>query len=276
MTDFPETVWKEKVAFVDRIPRPLAIALLIFAILAVWQLVTMFGLVSPIILPSPARTAEDLVFVGMGLVTGSYILPAFLITAQEVVIAFLLASAIGIAIGVIVGGTAFGERALMPVIVAIDTMPKVAFAPLFLSWLGFGIASKVALATFIALFPIIVGVAAGLHAADENSRMLFRSLGAGPWRTLVQLKIPAGLPHFFTGLKVSAIGVVGGAITGELVGGGKGFGELIRIAASQLDTPRVFSLIFYLSLMGLATFGVVAWIQRRFVFWHRDSTIGGA
>jgi len=276
VTDFPETVWKEKVPLVDRIPRPIAIALLVLAILAVWQLVTMFQLVSPIILPSPARTAQDLVFVGMGLLTGSYILPAFLITAQEVAIAFVLASAIGIAIGVIVGGTAFGERALMPVIVAIDTMPKVAFAPLFLSWLGFGIASKVALATFIALFPIIVGVAAGLHAADENSRMLFRSLGASPWRTLIQLKIPAGLPHFFTGLKVSAIGVVGGAITGELVGGGKGFGELIRIAASQLDTPRVFSLIFYLSLMGLATFGIVAWIQRRFVFWHRDSTISGA
>ena len=208
--------------------------------------------------------------------SGGYVLTSFLVTAQEVVVSFIVATTIGAAIGILVGGTSFGERALMPVIVAIDTMPKVAFAPLFLSWLGFGIASKVALATFIALFPIIVGTAAGLHVADQNARMLFRSIGASPWQTLLQLKIPTGLPHFFTGLKIAAIGVVGGAITGELVGGGKGFGELIRIAASQLDTPRVFSLICYLSLMGLMMFGIVAWVQRRFVFWHRDSNVGGS
>lgn len=273
--EFPETVWQQRVSFIDRLPQPVAIGLLVLGILAVWQLVTMLGLFSPITLPSPARTAEDIILVGANLFTGGFVFRAFLVTAQEVVISFFMATAIGAALGMFVGGTAFGERALMPVIVAIDTMPKVAFAPLFLSWLGFGIASKVALATFIALFPIIVGAAAGLHAADENARMLFRSIGATPWQTLVRLKIPMGLPHFFTGLKIAAIGVVGGAITGELVGGGKGFGELIRIAASQLDTPRVFALICYLSAMGLVTFGAVAWVQRRFVFWYRDSAVGG-
>ncbi len=272
--EIPDTVWREKTAWIDQIPQPIAIVSLVLAILAVWQAVTMLGIVSPIILPSPARTAEDLVIVGTNLLTGGYMLTSFLVTAREVVVSFAIATLIGGSIGILVGATSFGERALMPVIVAIDTMPKVAFAPLFLSWLGFGIASKVALATFIALFPIIVGAAAGLHAADANARMLFKSIGATPWQTLVQLKIPTGLPHFFTGLKIAAIGVVGGAVTGELVGGGKGFGELIRIAATQLDTPRVFSLICYLSLMGLATFGVVAWIQRRFIFWHRDTTIG--
>ena len=272
--EFPETVWTQRVSLINRLPQPVAITLLVLAILAIWQLVAMSGTVSPIILPSPARTAQDIVEVGASLFTGGYVFSAFLITLQEVVISFLMATAIGATLGMIVGGTAFGERALMPVIVAIDTMPKVAFAPLFLSWLGFGIASKVALATFIALFPIIVGAAAGLHAADENARMLFRSIGATPWQTLVRLRIPMGLPHFFTRLKIAAIGVVGGAITGELVGGGQGFGALIRVAASQLDTPRVFSLICYLSVMGLMTFGLVAWVQRRFVFWHRSSSIG--
>ena len=85
------------------------------------------------------------------------------------------------------------------------------------------------------------------------------------------MKLPTGLPHFFTGLKIAAVGVMAGAITGEFLGGGKGFGELIRVAASQLDTPRVFSLIIYLSLLGLACFGSVVWVQRRFVFWHKAS-----
>ena len=86
----------------------------------------------------------------------------------------------------------------------------------------------------------MVSTAAGLHAADENARMLFRSLGAGRWQTLFKMKLPMGLPHIFTGLKIAAVGVMAGAITAEFLGGGKGFGELIRVAASQLQTPRVF------------------------------------
>ena len=110
--------------------------------------------------------------------------PALWITTQEVLYGFALAIAIGFTLGVLVGETAFGERAVMPYLVAIDTMPKVAFAPLFVAWLGFGIASKVALAAFIATFPIVVGTAAGLHAADDNARMLFKTMGASRWQTL--------------------------------------------------------------------------------------------
>jgi NitT/TauT family transport system permease protein len=102
--------------------------------------------------------------------------------------------------------------------------------------------------------------------------MLFRTMGAGRWQTLIKLKIPTGLPHFFTGLKIASIGVVAGAITAEFIGGGHGFGHLIRTAASQLHTPRVFALILYLSLLGLATFWMVIWIQRRLVFWHKETT----
>ena len=129
----------------------------------------------------------------------------------------------------------------MPLLVAVDAMPKVAFAPLFIAWLGFGISSKVALATFIATFPIVVSTAAGLYAASENERFLFKSMGASRFQTLVRLKLPTGLPYFFTGLKIASVGVMAGAITGEFLGGGKGVGALIRVSASQLDTPRVFS-----------------------------------
>jgi NitT/TauT family transport system permease protein len=84
------------------------------------------------------------------------------------------------------------------------------------------------------------------------------------------MKLPTGLPQIFTGLKIGAVGVMAGAITGEFLGGGKGFGELIRVAASQLNTPRVFSLILYLSLVGLVVFASVVWTQRKLVFWHKE------
>ncbi len=269
------TVWVEEVSWIDRVPRSVAMIAVFAIFIAFWQLLTWTGLVSPIILPTPFETLEDLIFVGGNLLSGGYMLQALWITILEVIYGFIIAFLIGFSLGVLVGETAFGERAIMPYLVAIDTMPKVAFAPLFVAWLGFDISSKVALAAFIATFPIVVGTAAGLHAADENARMLFKTMGASRWQTLWKMKLPLGLPHIFTGLKIAAVGVMAGAITAEFLGGGKGFGELIRVAASQLNTPRVFSLILYLSLVGLALFALVVWVQRRFVFWHKDRVGAG-
>lgn len=272
-TDVEDTVWVQEVAFIDSVPRWIAMTFVFVVFVGTWQLVTSLGLVSPIILPTPMETLKDMIFVGQNLLTGGYMLAALWITIKEVIYGFALAIAIGFSLGVLVGETAFGEKAVMPYLVAIDTMPKVAFAPLFVAWLGFGIESKVALAAFIATFPIVVGTAAGLHSADENARMLFKTMGASRMQTLIKMKLPTGLPQIFTGLKIGAVGVMAGAITGEFLGGGKGFGELIRVAASQLNTPRVFSLILYLSLVGLALYLIVQWTQRRVVFWQKE-TVG--
>ncbi|WP_395542877.1 ABC transporter permease [Neotabrizicola sp. sgz301269] len=270
-----DTVWVEREALIDIIPRWLAMTMLFVVVVTIWDLATRFGFVSQIILPSPGETLADLGFVGWNILTGGHMAGALWTTTRTVFYAFILATAIGFSLGVLVGETKFGERAVMPYLVAIDTMPKVAFAPLFIAWLGFGISSKVALATFIATFPIVVATAAGLQAASENERMLFKSLGASRMQTLFRLKLPTGLPYMFTGLKIAAVGVMAGAITGEFLGGGKGFGALIREAASQLNTPRVFALILYLSLLGLALYFTVAWAQRRFVFWNKSERPGG-
>ncbi|MGP6086683.1 ABC transporter permease [Antarctobacter jejuensis] len=269
--DGPDTVWVQEVAFIDSIPRWIAMTFVFVVFIGTWDIVTRLELVSPIILPTPWETLEDMIFVGKNLLSGGYMLAALWITIKEVFYGFALAIAIGFSLGVLVGETAFGEKAVMPYLVAIDTMPKVAFAPLFVAWLGFDIDSKVALAAFIATFPIVVGTAAGLHAADENARMLFKTMGASRMQTLIKMKLPTGLPQIFTGLKIGAVGVMAGAITGEFLGGGKGFGELIRVAASQLNTPRVFSLILYLSLVGLALYLAVQWTQRKVVFWQKES-----
>lgn len=270
-----DTVWVEHEALIDRIPRWLAMALLFVAVVGIWDLVTRMGWVSRIILPTPGETLDDLIFVGANLISGGYMLDALWTTTLTVFYGFAIAIGIGFSLGVLVGETKFGERAVLPYLVAIDTMPKVAFAPLFIAWLGFDIASKVALAAFIATFPIVVATAAGLYAASENERMLFKSIGASRLQTLVRLKLPNGLPYIFTGLKIAAVGVMAGAITGEFLGGGRGFGALIRQSASQLDTPRVFALILYLSLLGLALYFTVVWLQRRFVFWNKSELPGG-
>lgn len=281
MTDTPDlakadTVWVEKEAFLDRIPRSIAMLGLAIVVIAIWDLATArMAWVSPIILPSPAETLADLIFVGENLISGGYMLGALWTTTRTVFWAFLIATLIGFSLGVLVGETKFGERAVMPYLVAIDTMPKVAFAPLFIAWLGFDISSKVALAAFIATFPIVVSTAAGLYAASENERMLFRSMGATRLQTLLSLKLPTGLPQIFTGLKIAAVAVMAGAITGEFLGGGQGFGALIRQSASQLDTPRVFALILYLSLLGLALYSAVVFAQRRLVFWNKPDKVGG-
>ena len=279
MTDVPstagqDTIWVERDALIDRIPRWLAMTILFVIVVAIWDFVTRMGWVSPIILPSPGETLEDLIFVGRNLITGDYMLAALWTTTLTVLYGFLIAAAIGFSLGVLVGETKFGERAVMPYLVAIDTMPKIAFAPLFIAWLGFDISSKVALAAFIATFAIVVATAAGLYAASENERMLFKSMGASRWQTLTRLKLPTGLPYIFTGLKIASVGVMAGAITGEFLGGGKGFGALIRQSASQMNTPRVFALILYLSLLGLALYFTIAWIQRRFVFWDKSERPG--
>ena len=270
-----DTVWVEHEALIDRIPRWLAMTLLFVIVVGIWDLVTRMGWVSVIILPTPAETLNDLFFVGNNLISGKYMLDALWTTTLTVFYGFAIATGIGFSLGVLVGETKFGERAVMPYLVAIDTMPKVAFAPLFIAWLGFDIGSKVALAAFIATFPIVVATAAGLYAATENERMLFKAMGATRMQTLLRLKLPTGLPYIFTGLKIAAVGVMAGAITGEFLGGGKGFGALIRQAASQLNTPRVFSLILYLSLLGLALYFTVVWAQRRFVFWQKVDQKGG-
>lgn len=280
MTEMPapaarDTVWVERESLIDSMPRWLAMTLLFVAVVAIWDLVTRMGWVSPIILPTPKETLDDLILVGRNLIGGDYMLVALWTTTKTVFYGFLIAAGIGFSLGVLVGETKFGERAVLPYLVAIDTMPKVAFAPLFIAWLGFDIASKVALAAFIATFPIVVATAAGLYAATENERMLFKSMGATRLQTLLRLKLPTGLPYIFTGLKIASVGVMAGAIMGEFLGGGKGFGALIRQSASQLNTPRVFALILYLSLLGLLLYFTVVWIQRRFVFWNKSDRPGG-
>lgn len=267
----PDTVavYVERVTLLDRVPRWVLLVALGLVALGFWQGIVSLGVTSRILLPGPVETFGQILSTAGDIATGGHVAEALWLTTQEVFWGFLAAAALGFALGVVVGETKFGQVAVMPYLVAFNALPKVAFAPVFVAWLGFGINSKILMATFIAFLPVIVDTAAGLASADKDTVMLFRSLGASRWQTLRKLKLPAALPFVFAGLKTASVFAVVGAVVGEYLGGGGGLGELVRLSSQQLRMDRVFALIFYLSLVGLALFAVVGLLERKVVFWHR-------
>lgn len=258
--------------WVDRIPQPVSILIVGLILLGTWWAVAEAEFVSRILLPGPVETWEELVDITVNIFTGGHVGEALWITTKETLLGFLAAAVLGIFLGIVVGETRLGQKAVMPYLVAFNALPKVAFAPVFVAWFGFGITSKVVMALFIAFFPVIVSTAAGLWAVDAETLMLFQSMESGRWQTLRKLKLPSALPYIFAGLKTAAVFAVVGAVVGEYLGGGKGLGELIRLASQTLRIDRVFAMIFYLGVLGLLLFGFVAWAERKFLFWHKSDT----
>ncbi len=256
--------------WIDRVPQPVSIIVLGGLFLGLWWLIAELEFVSRILLPGPAETFAELWDTGKNIATGGHIASGLWITTREVIFGFLAAAAAGFTLGVIVGETRLGQRAVMPYLVALNALPKVAFAPVFVAWFGFGVNSKIVMAMFIAFFPVIVDTAAGLYAVDADTLMLFQSMESNRWQTLRKLKLPSALPFIFAGLKTAAVFSVVGAVVGEYLGGGKGLGELIRLSAQTLRIDRVFALIFYLGILGLILFGVVAWAEKKLLFWHKS------
>jgi NitT/TauT family transport system permease protein len=255
----------------DGIPQPVAVAMLVGGIIAAWWAAITIGGISQIILPSPAQVAGQIWIVLANVFTGDYLLEHVLVTAQEVLLGFTFATIVGITVGAWIGLTKFGQRAAMPLFVVLEATPKIAFAPLFVAWFGFGMTSKIVMATFVSLFPIIVSTAAGLGAAEELEQRLFRSMRASPWQVFWKLKIYRAMPFIFSGLKIASVSAVTGAVAAELLGGGTGVGEQIRVAATRLAIDRVFGLIVLLSVFGLGLFSIVTLIERRVVFWQGAS-----
>lgn len=256
--------------WIDRVPQSVSIIVLGVAMLALWWLIAELEYVSRILLPGPAETFEELWDTTKNIASGGHIAVALWITTQEVILGFLAAALTGFVLGVVVGETRLGEKAVMPYLVALNALPKVAFAPVFVAWFGFGINSKIVMALFIAFFPMIVSTAAGLYAVSADSLMLFQSMEASKWQTLRKLKLPSALPFIFAGLKTAAVFAVVGAVVGEYLGGGKGLGELIRLSAQTLRIDRVFAMIFYLGIIGLILYGFVAWAERKLLFWQKS------
>ena len=194
-----------------------------------------------------------------------------LVTLREILIGFALAVLIGVPIAIAMTFVPVFEKLFYPILVATQAVPKVAIAPLFLVWFGFGEAPKVAMATVIAVFPIIIDTAVGLRAIDPDMVRLAKSMRAGSFKTFWKVRLPIALPSIFAGLKMAMTFAVIGAVVGEFVAGQSGLGYLIQAATGSLQTTIAFASIVLLSLIGIVLFFIVEAFERFFVPWHHST-----
>jgi NitT/TauT family transport system permease protein len=175
-------------------------------------------------------------------------------------IAWVLGTLIGLFRGV--------SLALYPPIVAFQIMPRVALAPVFLTWFGFGIASKVVMAATICFFPVLVNTILGMQGVSRDARALMRSLGASKWEEYKILLLPASLPAIFASLKVAIALALIGAIVAEFLGASEGMGVLLREFSFQLRIAEGFAVLVALSVLGLVFYGLAALLESRLIFWR--------
>jgi NitT/TauT family transport system permease protein len=231
------------------------------AVLLLWEAAIRLFHVPTFVLPAPSAIAVALAENRVQLAVAAEA------TALEVLFGFLLAAVTGIAVSLlIVGFERFGE-ALYPLIVLFQNVPKVALAPIFILWFGYGLVPKIVLIVVIAFFPVAIDMLAGLQSVEPSFVSLMRSVGAGNARILMRVRIPHSLPHLMAGLKVAITFSVIGAIVGEFAGASEGLGYLIQFASTQLDTPMVFAALIVVSVLGLAFYYMVEFAERLLVPW---------
>jgi NitT/TauT family transport system permease protein len=163
------------------------------------------------------------------------------------------------------------ERSVYPFVVAFQAMPKIAMAPLILVWFGYGHTSKFLVTALVAFFPVVVNVIAGLKAGDERQLILMRALRASWWTRMVRVRIPNALPYIFAGLDIAAVFAVIGAVVAEFLGSPNGLGSLVIIRQTSVDTPGLFSVLFFLAVMGSGLHFLINAVARKFTFWSQSA-----
>ncbi|MDH5537894.1 MAG: ABC transporter permease [Rhizobacter sp.] len=234
-----------------------------------WQFaVTMFG-VKEYILPTPLAALKTLA-------DPNYRWTAnFLATLYAVLGAFVLSAVLGVALAVVIVWNELLMRTVMPVLILFNTLPKIALAPLFVIWLGYGIWPNIVIGTTIAFFPMVVNTAVGLASAEPEMLELVRSLKASRWQVLRKIRFPNAVPYIFVGLKLAATMSVIGALVGEFVASERGLGSLIITGGVTLQTASIFASLILISAMGLVLYGLVVAVERVVAPWaHREDATG--
>jgi len=200
---------------------------------------------------------------GVVMWNNAQLLQHFGITAMEVVFGFLFGALLGLAVGVALGLSPRAEAMLSPYILALQIAPKVAFAPLFVMWLGYTIYPKIIVAVLIVFFPIMINVLSAIRTVDPDMVNLVRTLNAGRWQIFHLVEFRSALPALFSGLRIASTLSVIGVTVGELVGGNQGLGYLLVDGEGQGNTAAVFVSIVALTLIGVVTYGAVVWAERK-------------
>jgi NitT/TauT family transport system permease protein len=191
------------------------------------------------------------------------------VTMQEIILGFGLSVVTAIPLGLLIALSPTAKRMLYPLLVFIQLVPKIAVAPLFVVWLGFGLTSKVMLTLLLTFFPLLLASMAGFQILDQRLLYLTRSMGATTWQTFRYLRFPAALPVIFGGLKTSATIAATAAIVAEFVGSNKGLGYVLLQGTANLDTTLVFAVLFLLTIIGLALNTIVEVVEYVMTPWQR-------
>jgi NitT/TauT family transport system permease protein len=236
----------------------------LLALLAFWELIVRTEIVNPIIVPA----ATD-VFVALYELMGqAYFWENTWVTVKETLIGFVIGVVGAWVLGTLIGISRIFRLSAYPLVVAFQIMPRIALAPLFLTWFGFGITSKIVMAATICFFPVLINVVVGMQTVDEDARRLMRSFGASRLEEYRKLTLPSSLPVIFAGIKTAMTLALIGAIVAEFVGGSEGMGVLIKTFNFQLDVAEGFAVIVALSLIGLVLYGITELIENKIVFWR--------
>jgi NitT/TauT family transport system permease protein len=233
----------------------------IIAILTLWHGYTRLTGISTIVLPGPFD------ILNASLRHFGLLARETWPTLLESVLGFVLAMLIGIPLAVCVANSRLLNLTLYPILVATQSVPKVAIAPIILVWFGLGMESKLAIAFLVSFFPVVIDTATGLRATPVGLLELARSLRASPLQIFLKVQMPAALPFVFSGAKVAITLAVIGAVIGEFVGSMRGLGNLLLTANSQLDGPLAWAALVWLSVLGIVLFAVVSLTERLVMPW---------
>jgi NitT/TauT family transport system permease protein len=228
----------------------------------VWEIATRYGNISPLILPPPTEIFATAVAKFPVLVRMS------LVTSYEFVLGFILAAVVGLPLGALIVYARPVEMTLYPMLVAFQTIPKAAIAPVFIVWLGTGITSKILIAFAISFFPIVIDTIIGLRSTQPETIYVVRAMGGTALQVFWHVRLPNALPAIFGGLKVASTLAVIGAIVGEFVSSDSGIGYLLLVANGELDTRLVFACVLVLTVLGLVFFFIIDAFEKVFVRWH--------
>lgn len=246
-------------------------AAVILGLLVLWEIAVIAFRIPRVILPAPTAVLAQLA------ANPEWLLLQAGNTAAETLLGFGLSLLVGIPLAVAIVYSRFLEHTFYALLVILNSVPKIAIAPLFIIWMGTGTAPKVAIAFTIALFPIVIDTVIGLRSVPPEMLDLARSMGGRQVKVFWKIRFPSALPNIFAGAKVAISLAVVGAIVGEFVGADRGLGYVIMTAQGNFNTPRIFAAVTILAVMGIVLFFAVELAERRLLPWHvsrRTQTLG--
>lgn len=232
-------------------------------LLFIWEFLTKFLEIPNFLLPPPSQIGRSLY---NGIASG--LLPYhFSITAFQTITGFAIAAVIGVSLGALVTQIRLVEKVFYPWLIALQTMPKVAIAPLIIVWAGYGMQSKIITVVLVSIFPILVNTVVGLKSCPQDKMDLMKSLQASKWETFRLVLLPNALPFIFAGLNVAIVFAVLGSIVAEFVGSTAGLGNLILESNFQFNISQVFAILVILGVFGLTLSSLVRFTQKKTIFW---------